>query len=152
MYRLFQLIVLCALVVGCSEFNFKKTDQIQLFENEKMAIDWNSVDSWPTFETCEGNENLQLRLDCITSTIQQHCEERFQHHNLRQKDTLWVKLIVSNAGAMAMTFEQESDSLLVTVLQECSLSLPKMTPALKRGQPVNCELSFPLIFRTLEVQ
>jgi|GEM_PF-3048793 len=152
MFRLFQYFALFALVVSCSDFNFKKTDQVQLLENEKMAIDWNSVDNWPTFESCEGNENIQSRIDCITSTIQLHCEERFKQNDLRQNDTLWVKLNVSNNGAMAMTFVQEADSLLVSVLEECASSLPKMIPALKRGQPVNCELRLPLIFRTLEVQ
>lgn len=152
MLRLFPCFLVFFLIMSCSEFNFKKTDQRQLLESEKMAIDWNSLDQWPTFESCDTDENPQSRLECLTATIQLHCEEGFKYYDSHLTDTLWIKLNVSNTGAIAMTFVQEVDSSLVAVLEDCSASLPEIMPALKRGQPVNCELKLPLLFRTPDFQ
>ena len=151
MSRLLYFFV-AVLLVSCSELSFKKSDQVQLLQNEKNAIDWRTVDDWPTFSICIKESNLQNRWDCITTTIQEHCGVFFMIDELVnfKNDTLWATLYVSNTGVLKMNFTQISDSLMNQMLQECVSSLPQMIPAIKRGQPVNCELRLPLVFKTIE--
>ncbi len=157
-----RIILSCCLLVmiSCNYFEKKKVYTEDILEEELQTFNWNDVDEYPTFASCDttsGKENKRL---CFENTLLQ-----IVNHNLSQQkivvtkdinDTIILKIIIDNEGHFSvndiningLTKNQipEIDSLLVHSFD----SLPKIYPAIKRSQQVTTQFSLPIVININE--
>jgi len=142
-------------ITSCQYFNVKKTTPEAILEEEQKAINWNDVDVFPTFSICDSLQTSEEKTKCFQNTISNHVSK-----NLQQKiiivsqdvvDILKMELLVSEEGVISVknieakntTLEEIPD--LKNMLEESLIGLPKIFPAIKRGQQVKTQFELPII-------
>ena len=113
--------LLCILVSSCSFFESKQKRTQELINEELRHIDWNSVDSYPFFYTCD---------EAATKAEQKSCFE----------ETLIIHVTDIEKDAWVLKQMPEFDGVITQSLK----NLPKLAPALKRGIPVNTKYRIPV--------
>jgi hypothetical protein len=151
----FLLILL--FVTSCNYFEKKKVHSEDLLEEELKTFNWNEVDTFPTFSSCDSITSKEDSQACFQNTLVQNVNAFLQSQNLVVdndiNDTIKLKLIIDNKGILVVdTIElnpeteyqiPEIDSLLRQSLKE----IPKIYPAIKRGQQVTTVFELPVIVK-----
>ena len=152
---IFLLILL--LVTSCSYFEKKKVYSEDLLEEELQTFNWSEVDAYPTFSTCD---SLSLKAEmkaCFQNTLVTHVNSFLADQNIivsdDVNDTIRISISIDNKGVLnvdAMDFNPETaiqipdiDSLLRQSLK----GVPKIFPAIKRGQQVTTAFELPVIVK-----
>lgn len=149
------VIFLLLLVVSCDYFENKKIKTEDIVEKEIQTIDWNVVDVYPSFTVCDSMTEKQTKKHCFETTILNHVNDYLSNQNMIVsrdiEDTISMKLAIDRLGNISIldiktkpeTREviPEIDSLLMGSFS----SLPKIFPAVKRGQQVNTEFVLPVV-------
>lgn len=155
MNRFFVAFFSLCFVFSCDYFGKKKVYSEDIIEEELKTISWNDVDQYPAFANCESLTNTSERKTCFETTLTKHVNSFFENQTIIVsediKDTLFLKMEIDKTGAIAAR-SIKADSLtrvqipkLDSLIQVNILSLPKIYPAIKRGQQVNTEFTLPII-------
>ena len=150
---LFLLSVLCC--VSCQYFDKKKVYAEDIVEEEIKTINWNDVDQYPAFVECETLQDKQERKQCFEATLSNHVTTFFANQNIVVsediQDTLILKIAIDKEGELALK-ASKMDSLtkaqipmLDSLIHQSLVSLPKIFPAIKRGQQVDTEFTLPIV-------
>lgn len=155
---LFFLVLL--LMVSCEYFNVKKTSSEAILNEELKTFNWNEIDQYPTFKTCDSTASKTQREQCFENTL-----VSFISHNLYKNDivvthdindTIFVEFKVDDKGALEIT-QTQIDSMVYSEIPEIEAylhesidSLPEIYPAIKRGQQVTTKFKLPLIVKVSE--
>ncbi|HLT33216.1 MAG TPA: hypothetical protein VKZ98_05445 [Aquaticitalea sp.] len=151
MKRLLLIAILLCLT-SCDYFNKKKIDSETIVEEELKSINWNDVDEYPAFSICDSSENKKV---CFEDVLRNRLNTNLSKQNIvvseDVNDTVLLKIHIDNKGKFSikdiiysdLTKSQipELDSLLRHSLD----SLPKIYPAIKRGQQVATEFNLPVL-------
>ena len=142
-------------LTSCEYFNVKKTSSDAILNEELQTFNWNEVDVYPSFSTCDALEQKYEKTACFNQVLTTHILEYLQKvpitvtHDVT--DTINLKFQVSETGTLSL-LNIEVDSLVtreipnIKALIHSSLdSLPKVYPAIKRGQQVKTEFELPII-------
>ncbi|MCB0449365.1 MAG: hypothetical protein KDC97_04530 [Confluentibacter sp.] len=142
-------------LTSCEYFNVKKTSSDAILNEELQTFNWNEVDVYPSFSTCDALELKSEKTACFNQVLTTHILEYLQKvpitvtHDVT--DTINLKFQVSETGTLSL-LNIEVDSLVtreipnIKALIHSSLdSLPKVYPAIKRGQQVKTEFELPII-------
>jgi len=146
------LIALLLCLTSCDYFNKKKIDSETIVEEELKSINWNDVDEYPAFSICDSSENKKV---CFEDVLRNRLNTNLSKQNIvvseDVNDTVLLKIHIDNKGKFSikdiiysdLTKSQipELDSLLRHSLD----SLPKIYPAIKRGQQVATEFNLPVL-------
>ncbi|MDO5979658.1 hypothetical protein [Flavivirga spongiicola] len=143
------------LLNSCGYFNVKKTSSETFLNEELQTFKWNDVDEYPTFSLCDSLSTKQEKKECFTSVLTGHIFKHLQEEIIVVtqdiNDTIDLKLQVSEMGAIIL-LETKIDSLTIQeipnindLLTESLEALPKIFPAIKRGQQVTTEFKLPII-------
>ena len=134
----------------------KKISAEKYLEQELKTIDWNAVDEFPLFEGCL-NSNLD-RQQCFVSNFSDLLKKNLVDNdfilNRTLVDTVYFNLKIDKLGIVSyenIVIDKELTkykSVIETALNITIENLPKVYPALKRGQPVDVEFNFPLLIST----
>ncbi len=134
----------------------KKISAEKYLEQELKTIDWNSVDELPVFESCL-NSNLDKQ-KCFVSYFSNQLKRNLVDNNFILNrtlvDTVYFNLKIDKQGNVSYEKIQINENLnkykntIETALNITIENLPKVYPALKRGQPVDVEFNFPLLIST----
>lgn len=149
------LIIFC--FTSCEYFDKKKVSSEELLIEELKTVNWNEVDEYPTFTTCDSMLTKAEKKQCFESTLTTHIFSHLNKENLivteALQDTLKMRLQISEHGKLDVLKLENSisvkryipniDSLLIASLD----SLPKILPAIKRGQFVKTEFELPIIIQ-----
>lgn len=152
-----SLVLLFVSFSSCEYFDKKKIYTEDIVEEELKTFNWNEVDEYPTFDSCENESNKLARKNCFQNTLVIHITDYLKEQLLvvteDVNDTITMRLGVSEIGDLSVleiTNSQmlsnhipEIDSLLKTSLHK----LPKIHPAIKRGQQVKTEFKLPIVVR-----
>ena len=144
-------------LMSCEYFNVKKTSSDAILEEELQTFNWNEVDEYPTFTTCDSMLTKAEKKQCFESTLTTHIFSHLNKENFivpeALQDTLKMRLQISEHGVLDVLKLENSisvkryipniDSLLIASLD----SLPKILPAIKRGQFVKTEFELPIIIQ-----
>ena len=134
----------------------KKISADKYLEEELKIIDWNSVDELPLFDSCL-NSNTDMQ-KCFVSYFSTQLKQNLIDNNFiinrTLVDTVYFNLKIDKLGNV--TYENividkeltKYKSVIETALNITIENLPKVYPALKRGQPVDVEFNFPLLVST----
>lgn len=146
------------LLVSCDWLPSKEAKTQKIVENELRSIDWNDVDQYPLFDSCDETVSKQEQKECFERTLLQNLGMSLQAYEFVLKNelqtTLYVDFMVDANGELSV-MEIDSNSVLEEQLPEFNgiitqslKSLPKPAPALKRGIPVRTRFRLPLQLTT----
>lgn len=149
--RLLLLLMVCC---SCKEVNLKKVNESALVEEELKNINWNSVDEYPTFETCDSTSNESSET-CFKATLVQHINSALSNANIvvteDLNDTLILQLHIDHKGQISIPSikakkeTREAIPDLDSLMRGSMSQLPKLFPAIKRGQQVSTEFQLPVV-------
>lgn len=133
----------------------KKTSSEAILKEELQTFNWNDVDEYPSFEDCEASISKTERTVCFQNIITTSVTDFLQKERIVVtqdiKDTIMLKLRVSNKGDLQL-LDAKIDSLttqeipnIKQLLNRSLDSLPKLFPAIKRGQQVTTEFKLPIV-------
>ncbi|KAA5827960.1 hypothetical protein FPF71_03720 [Algibacter amylolyticus] len=154
MRKLLVLIVILSLT-SCEYFNVKKTSSEAILKEELETFNWKDVDEYPSFSVCDSSSSKAERTLCFQTTITQHITNYLQEERIVVtqdiNDTLILNFQVSNTGNLSL-LEAKIDSLtyneipnIKELLNQSLDVLPKIFPAIKRGQQVTTEFKLPIV-------
>lgn len=142
-------------ITSCNYFDVKKTSSEAILNEELKTFNWNDVDEYPSFTSCNDTLAKEKRKLCFTQTLVNTITYKLsnQHIIVTQDvtDTVTMRFRISHLGELnilhiqadTLTYQQipKLDSLLVSTLD----SLPKIHPAIKRSQQVTTEFDLPIV-------
>ena len=149
------ILLLC--LYSCDYFDKKKVNSQDIVNEELQTFNWNDVDEYPSFKTCESLSSKQESKQCFETTLITHITNKLSDEIIvvteNVEDTVMIKFHISETGNLSVlniknkeiTKEQipNLDSLLLNSLD----SLPKIFPAIKRGQQVKTEFTLPIVIQ-----
>ena len=151
-FYLFSLIIF----FSCEFEIQKKISADKFLEEELKTIDWSSVDKLPLLESCL-NSNLDNK-KCFVSYFSSQLKKNLKNNdfvlNRTLIDTIYFNLKIDKIGNVSYEKIQIDENLntyknaIETALNITIENLPKVYPAIKRGQPVDVEFNFPLLIST----
>ncbi|GAA4888503.1 hypothetical protein GCM10023311_10520 [Flaviramulus aquimarinus] len=143
------------MLTSCEYFNVKKTSSEAILKEELQTFNWNDVDVYPSFSLCDYSITKQERQVCFQHTLTTHINDYLQKEIIVVSqdinDTLMLEFKVSKTGTLSL-LKSKIDSLTINeipniqnLLNKSLDSLPKIYPALKRGQQVTTAFNLPII-------
>jgi hypothetical protein len=152
---IFLLILLLA--TSCSYFEKQKIYSEDLLEEELQTFNWNDVDTYPTFSNCDSITSKIDKKACFQNTLVTNVNRFLEAQNIivsdDVNDTIRLKISIDNKGVLkvdTIKFRPETafqipeiDSLLRQSLK----GIPKIHPAIKRGQQVKTAFELPVIVK-----
>jgi len=149
------ILLLC--LYSCDYFDKKKVNSQDIVNEELQTFNWNDVDEYPSFKTCESLSSKQESEQCFETTLITHITNKLSDEIIvvteNVEDTVVIKFHISETGNLSVlniknkekTKEQipNLDSLLLKSLD----SLPRIFPAIKRGQQVKTEFTLPIVIQ-----
>lgn len=149
--------LLLVLLTACNYFENQKVNSEDLLKEELQTFNWNDVDTYPTFSSCDSMTVKEDSRVCFQNTLLSHVNHYLASQNIvvseDVNDTIRLKLMIDNRGHLEIEdiaikpetrFQiPEIDSLLRQSLK----GIPKIFPAIKRGQQVKTAFELPVIVR-----
>lgn len=153
----FYVCIVFSMLVSCEYFNAKKTSSEAILKEELQTFNWNDVDEYPSFSICDSSTTKQERKQCFENTLTTYITTYLRKDTIVVtqdiKDTIQLQLQVSGKGLLLLV-DIQVDSLTLheipnikELLAQSLDSLPKIFPALKRGQQVKTEFKLPIIIQ-----
>jgi len=154
MKQICAFLLLLALI-SCEYFNVKKVSSETILKEELQTFNWNDVDEYPSFSSCDSSTTKESRKACFQYTLTNHIILYLQKENIivtkDVSDTVSLNLRVTEKGDLLL-LNTQVDSLtnaeipnIKNLLAQSLDSLPKIFPAIKRGQHVATEFKLPII-------
>ncbi len=153
--KYFTFLLCCTLFVSCHYFEKQKVYSEDLVKEELETINWNDVDQYPSFSVCDSISGKTERKICFEHTILTHVNAYLSDQNIivsnDVKDTIKVRLSIDNMGGLkilnidANSVTRSEIPTIDSLLHQSLKAVPKVYPAIKRGQQVNTEFLMPVI-------
>jgi len=136
----------------------KKISVDEILDEEWKTFNWSDVDEYPSFSTCDSLSSLSLKKECFIFTLSNQISvdliSNTKTVNRIIQDTVILKFIISKDGEIDFD-ELIVDESIIDLRSLIDLSfkssikkLPKIFPAIKRGQQVNVKFSLPIYVST----
>ena len=143
------------ILTSCEYFNVKKTSSEAILKEELQTFNWNEVDEYPTFSSCDSLVSKLESKQCFEQVLTSHITTFLQKETIIVtqdiQDTIRLQFQVSEKGLLSL-LEVEVDSItkseipnINALLAQSVDSLPEIFPAIKRGQQVTTEFKLPII-------
>jgi hypothetical protein len=145
------------LFTSCDYFEKKKVYSEDLLEEELKTFNWNEVDTYPTFSSCE---SITLKADlkaCFQNTLVTNVNHFLEAQNIvvsdDVNDTIRLKIVIDNKGIITVeSIELKSETAVQipgidSLLRQSLKGIPKIYPAIKRGQQVTTAFELPVIVK-----
>jgi len=154
------LFLICTALVwtSCNYFDTQKVSSETLIEEERLAINWDDVDVYPSFLPCDSYTDKEPKKNCFITTLQEEVYERIMEHKaVVSKDidaSIKVHLSITEKGilhidsiANQQVVEQQLPDLEKWLYESFS-TLQLTAPAYKRGIPVRTSFVLPIKIKT----
>ena len=155
------LIIISFFLLNSCQFDFKIDRKISVdeFINEELkSFNWNEVDQYPVFENCLGINSILEKNNCFVETITESFKENLTNNSLILNRTLvdTVNMILKVDKTAEITIESINISsqnikykeVISRSFNKTISNLPKLYPAIKRGQQVDVIFKIPIIIST----
>ena len=157
------LIIISFFLLNSCQFDFKIDRKISVdeFINEELkSFNWNEVDQYPVFENCLGINSISEKNNCFVETITESFKENLTNNSLILNRTLvdTVNMILKVDKTAEIYIESINISsqnikykeVISRSFNNTISNLPKLYPAIKRGQQVDVIFKIPIIISTEE--
>ena len=136
----------------------KKISVDEILDEEWRTFNWSDVDEYPSFSHCDSLQNLSLKKECFITTLSDQISEDLiintKTVNRTIQDTVMLRFVISKNGQITLE-ELIVDKNIIDLKGNINSSfessidkLPKIFPAIKRGQQVNVKFSLPIFVST----
>lgn len=155
------LIIISFFLLNSCQFDFKIDRKISVdeFINEELkSFNWNEVDQYPVFENCLGINIISEKNNCFVETITESFKENLTNNSLILNRTLvdTVNMILKVDKTAEISIESINISsqnikykeVISRSFNKTISNLPKLYPAIKRGQQVDVIFKIPIIIST----
>jgi len=153
--KYFLVFIFILLLTSCEYFNVKKTSSEAILKEELQTFNWNDVDEYPSFTACDSSTSKEDKTICFQQTITEAITRYLQKERIVVtqdiNDTIMLHFQVSKKGELLL-LQAKTDSLTIQeipnikqLLHKSLDSLPKIFPAIKRGQQVTTEFKLPIV-------
>ena len=155
------LIIISFFLLNSCEFDFKidkKISKDEFLQEELKSFNWNEVDQYPVFENCLELDKILEKNNCFVETITNDFRNNLRKNNLVLNrtliDTVNMILKVNKTGEISIESLNVSDQninymdIISKSFDNTVLNLPKIYPAIKRGQQVDVIFNLPIIIST----
>lgn len=126
-----------------------------LLEEELQAFNWNELDQYPSFESCEDGIDFQANKVCFETVLTTHIFEVLKSNESMisepLNDTLILDLLVSKRGSLSVKslkgshLSPQTTARFKDTLTKSFSALPVLYPAIKRSQHVQAVFKLPII-------
>jgi hypothetical protein len=147
------LITLCS----CDFIDKKKVYSNDILKEELQTFNWNDVDQYPTFESCDATLDKASKKACFENTLRQILNENLAKYQIivseEIHDTIQLQITIDSQGVFVINDIVSSEQTQTEIPQLDSLlrksldSLPKIYSAIKRSQQVKTQFSLPVIIK-----
>lgn len=151
------LLLVLPFVHSCRYFEQQVPSKEALLQKELKAINWNEVDSFPSFSSCDSIIDKNTKRQCFFEFLTQLIQERLSTDTLTvlypQLDTINLKVTVFPNSTMRFEIEAPTDSIaydrtkIDSILHARLIGFPKVNPAIKRGIPVKTQFILPVLLK-----
>jgi hypothetical protein len=155
-----SLAILLLLVVtsSCQFFETEKISTETFYEEELKTINWNDVDQYPVFASCEAIPEKSEQKECFSRVLIGSLSKAAWNNGGGMdrdiRDTIWLKIDVSETAELTVR-DIQIDSIILQrypLMKQALLdridSVKLIAPAYKRGIPVRTEFSLPIVVET----
>lgn len=154
-YKSYSLLFLFLTMVSCELFIAKQPTREQLVKQEIQNINWNDLDRYPLFDSCDETVEKPIQKACFETTLTDHLKTAFQQHHIvvhqSVHDTVWINLHIDNQGKITILTIEKSDETtselpqLDSIFKSSIAVLPSLYPPLKRDIPVAAKFKLPIV-------
>jgi len=121
------------------------------------VIDYNKVDVLPSFSFCDSIMNVEKKNRCFKNNLYKHLSSFMLSHTFEiskeMDEMVHVKLMIDNKGKAKLigikssSIVREQLPMLDSIINESIQTLPKFSPAQKRGIPVPTVYEIPIVIK-----
>ncbi len=157
MRKIFQIIFLLPIIFTSCQYFEKAPVKEELLNNEIKAIDWTTVDEFPSISSCDSiadkTEKQRCFFDCLSVLIQEKLSVDTPSVSNAKGDSINLKItVLPDAQLQFETVIQNQDSLsnlpkIDSIIKLRLIDFPKINPAIKRGIPVKTQFILPVILK-----
>ena len=141
------------------DFQISKKISVDEFVNDEMkSFNWSEVDQLPVFENCTQINETSKKNNCFIRTISDSLSLNFIKNDLVLNrtliDTVFMKFKVNKKGIIEIESIEIGEKILPykEVINQSFIktaaNLPKLYPAIKRGQEVDVTFELPILVST----
>jgi hypothetical protein len=141
------------------DFQISKKISVDEFVNDEMkSFNWSEVDQFPVFENCIKINETSEKNNCFIRTISDSLSLNFIKNDLVLNrtliDTVFIKFKVDKKGIIEIDNIEIGEKILPykEVINQSFVktvaNLPKLYPAIKRGQEVDITFDLPILVST----
>tara|TARA_R110002167_G_scaffold363512_2_gene583691 strand:- start:912 stop:1352 length:441 start_codon:yes stop_codon:yes gene_type:complete len=143
-------------LTSCDWFVSKEAKTQELVEKEMLEINWNDVDNYPLFETCDETLTKTGQRECFERELLSHCTKTLQEFVYEFEEgvdrTVQVDFLVDQDGRISVLSIEKDNAItdqmpeFDQIIAQSLINLPTLEPALKRGIPVKAKFRIPIVF------
>lgn len=129
-----------------------------MVNQEMLTIDWNDVDNYPLFESCDETISKRGQRECFESELLKHFLTTLQEFEFvidpKVNKTVLVDFLIDHEGKVSVLHIEKDKKIDVLmpefngIVSQSLKNLPPLAPALKRGIPVNVKFRIPIILNS----
>ena len=148
-------VLICLVLSCCNYFDVKKTSSEEILKEELQTFNWKDVDVFPTFASCDSSSTILERKLCFQNTLINHIQDHLSNEKMvvstDLEDTIVIDFKLSDKGEISilnLKVKAETLKALPNITNQINTaidSLPKIYPAIKRGQLVTTQFKLPII-------
>jgi len=152
--------ILFLIFFSCDFTSNKELVVEDLVSNDLKTFNWSDVDTYPRFQNCDTIINKESNFDCFVNTITSNLQSNLINNsvvvNSSLSDTLIINFNVTNKGDIVLSelsnesVISELNVLIDSIFKHTVSDLPKLYPAIKRGQPVKTKFILPILISTTD--
>ena len=152
--------ILFLIFFSCDFTSNKELVVEDLVSNDLKTFNWNDVDTYPRFQNCDTIINKESNFDCFVNTITSNLQSNLINNsvvvNSSLSDTLFINFNITNKGDIVLSelsnksVISELNVLIDSIFKHTVSDLPKLYPAIKRGQPVKTKFILPILISTAD--
>ncbi len=154
----FLIVIICLILFSCNYFDVKKTSTEAILEEELKSVSLNEVDVYPAFAACDSSSTIQERKYCFENTLISQIRKTLTQEKMivttDLTDTIVIDFKLSDKGEISilnLKINKKTLEALPNITNQIKTaidSLPKIYPAIKRGQLVTTQFKLPVIINS----
>jgi hypothetical protein len=152
--------ILVLIFFSCDFTSNKELIVEDLVSNDLKTFNWNDVDTYPRFQNCDTIINKESNFKCFVNTITSNLQSNLVNNsvvvNSSLSDTLIINFNVTKKGDIVISESSDESAiselnvLIDSIFKHTVSDLPKLYPAIKRGQPVKTKFILPILISTTD--